>query len=143
MILHYYRERLNDIEAKLSDEITSRSSLHPCADAKSQAGSNTGTQKKTLIVPAPQEYSLFRPVKGKVFVGDIYEAIGEEMEAIREAEEDKVNKEDFDSAQSESDVSFLLGGSTGKKTKVQDKSEIVRANERLFGSVSLSFFPVM
>ncbi len=143
MILHYYRERLNDIEASLADEFTNRSSLPPSADAKSQAGSNSGTLKKTLTVPAPQEYSLFRPVKGKMFVENIYEAIAEEMEAISEAEENKLNRENFDSAKSESDVSFLFGGSISKKTKVQDKSEIVRANERLFGSVSLSFFPVM
>jgi len=143
MILNYYRERLNDIESSLAEEIVSRSSQTPNGDLKSQAGSTSGTQKKTLTVPAPQEYSLFRPVKAKMFCGDIFEAIGEEMQAIREAEEEALKKGDSDSSQSESDASFLFGGSTSKKTKAQDRSEIVRVNERLFGSVSLSFFPVM
>ena len=137
MILNYYRERLNDIESSLAEEITSRSSQTPIGDLK------CGTQKKTLTIPAPQEYSLFRPVKAKMFCGDIYEAIGEEMQAIREAEEEAFKKGHSDSSQSESDASFLIGGSSSKKGKVQDRSEIVRANERLFGSVSLSFFPVM
>lgn len=143
MILHYYRERLSDIEASLAEEIVSRSNHIPNADVKSQAGSNSGTQKKSFTVPAPQEYSLFRPAKAKIYGGDIFEAIGEEMEAIREAEEKAVNKDDSESAQSESDASFICGGSNSVKAKAQDRSEIVRANERLFGSVLMSFFPVM
>lgn len=143
MILHYYREHLNDIEVGLAEEISNRSSPTSNADLKSQAGSTSGTQKKTLTVPAPQEYALFRPAKGKLFGGDIFEAISEEMDAIRDAENDALNKGDSDSTTSDSDASFLVGASTSKTTKVHDRSEIVRSNERLFGSVSLSFFPVM
>ena len=75
-----------------------------------------------------------------MFGGDIFEAISEEMDAIRDAENDALNKGDSDSTTSDSGASFLVGASTSKKTKVHDRSEIVRSNERLFGSVSLSFF---
>ena len=145
MILHYYREQLSDLEARLAEEITIRNET-PLPDMKSQAGSSvSGTQKKTLTIPAPQEFSLFRPAKVKLFGGDIFEVIGEEMESIREREDEdeSLHRGESESTQSESDSSFLFGGSAGKKPKVQDRSEIVRANERLFGSVSLSFFPVM
>ena len=77
-----------------------------------------------------------------MFAGDIFEAIGEEMEYIQEAEVEALNALDSDSVQSDSDSSFLFGVS-GKKAKDEDGSKILKGNERLFGSVSLSFFPVL
>ena len=77
-----------------------------------------------------------------MFIGDnIFEAINEEMEGIREAEE-ALNALDSDSASDYSDSSFLFG-TMGKKAKEEDGSSIVKGNERLFGSISLSFFPIL
>ena len=64
------------------------------------------------------------------------------MAAIEEAEVEALNSLDSDSVHSDSDSSFLFGVS-GRKDQVEDGSKIVRANERLFGSISLSFFPVL
>lgn len=108
--------------------------------------------RKEIIIPAPQEFSLFRPAasKAKPFAGDIFEAISEEMVSIRDAEEERQNAllNDSDSLGSDrSDSSFLFAGvggvGGGKKSKKEDGSKMVRSNERLFGSVSLSFFPVL
>ena len=78
-----------------------------------------------------------------MFIGDnIFEAINEEMEGIREAEEAALNALDSDSASDYSDSSFLFGA-MGKKAKEEDGSSIVKGNERLFGSISLSFFPIL
>jgi len=72
-------------------------------------------------------------------MADIFEVIGEEMESIREAEQDALNSLDSDSIVSDSDVSFL----GGKLAKEEVGSKIAKSNERLFGSISLSFFPVL
>lgn len=134
-ILHFHGEQLKDLEINLSEEIINqhRSTETLVTNTRSQSA---------IIIPAPQEYSLFRPAKGKVFTGDIFGAIGEEMEYIQEAEVEALNALDSDSVQSDSDSSFLFGVS-GKKAKDEDGSKILKGNERLFGSVSLSFFPVL
>jgi len=94
----------------------------------------------SLIVPVPQECALFRLVKkAKPAYRDIFDAIGEEMAAIEKSEEDKFAVFDSDSSESDSDTSFL---DDGGKAKDEDPASLVKANERLFGSVSLSFFPI-
>ena len=93
-----------------------------------------------LIVPAPQECSLFRPCKARSPIRmDIFDAIGEEMAAIEKSEQDQFAYADS-SSESDDDSDFLDGG--GRKAKEEDPSSMVKANERLFGSVSLSFFPI-
>lgn len=141
-ILHFYKEQLNDIETNLSEEIISNSSGTINTDPMHQSASTSATHRKTITIPAPQEYSLFRPNKAKVIMGDIFEIIGEEMESIRDTEVEALNALDSDSIQSESDLSFLQYNDR-KKTKDEDKSKIAKANERLFGSISLSFFPIL
>ena len=61
------------------------------------------------------------------------------MAAIEKSEEDKFAVFDSDSSESDSDTSFL---DDGGKAKDEDPASLVKANERLFGSVSLSFFPI-
>lgn len=119
-LLQYSREKLIRREANLSGDSTPDSSL---------------------IFPAPQEVSLFRPLKTSATVqGEIFDAIGEELGAIRKKYgDDIVNMYSSDSSDSDSDSSFLDDGTTVKK---EDLGSIVTANERLFGSISLSFFPV-
>jgi len=141
-VLHFYREQLKYIESNLSEEVISNSSRNLNADPSPQPASTCGTYMKSVIIPVPQEYSLFRPTKGKATTGDVFEAINKEMKSIREAEVESLKSLDSDSAQSDSDLSFLHH-SIGKKAKNEDNSKIAKANERLFGSISLSFFPIL
>jgi len=92
----------------------------------------------SLVLPAPQEFPLFRPLtKSKSDRKDIFEAISEEIVAIGKTEEDRVAMFASDS-DAESDSS-LAGG---KKTDDEGTEDLVSRNERLFGNVSLSFFPI-
>lgn len=119
-LLHFYKEQLRRKEANLSG-----------GDA------NAGS----IIIPVPQEYPLFRLCKKeRTDRKDIFDAISEEMAAIAKSEEDKfATFEESDSALSDSDSSFL--GGTGK-AKEEDPASIIKSNERLFGSISVSFFPI-
>jgi hypothetical protein len=94
----------------------------------------------SLIIPVPQEYALFRRCKKrKRDYKDIFEVIGEEMEAIEKIEDDAFDLHS-DSSESDSDDTSFLGHV--KNTKDEDPESNVKGNERLFGSVSLSFFPI-
>lgn len=95
----------------------------------------------SLIIPPPQECALFRPCKIQTTGRrNIFDAIGEELAAIKMSEEDKFAFfHSSDSSDSDSDSSFLGGEN---KAKEEDPASVVKANERLFGSISLSFFPI-
>lgn len=95
----------------------------------------------SLITPVTQECALFRPCrKQKSDQRDIFDAIGEELAAIEKSEQNKLAMFDSDSSESDSDDSFL--NDAEKKNKKGDPAGVVKANERLFGSISLSFFPI-
>jgi len=118
-VLHFYNEQLRRKESNLSHE---------------------DITKDSLIIPAPQDCALFRPCKKQQpDHKDIFDAIGEELASIEKSEEDKFAVFDSDSSESDSDTSFLGGEG---KAKEDDPASIVKANERLFGSISLSFFPI-
>ena len=143
-ILHFHNEQLKDLETTLSNEISTEiitATGHE--EPRSQSASVAVTRRKTIIIPPPQEYALFRPTKkaNKAFKVSL-ESLNEEMESICKAEEEALKALDSESVQSDSDSSFLFGG-IGKKKKEEAGSKIVKANERLFGSVALSFFPVL
>ena len=131
-ILHFYREQLRHTESNLSDKITNHS-------PSDQSTRNNKANNNSLIIPSPQEYSLFRPCKeGKSLKGDIFEAIDEEMASIQKAE-DALNMFDSDSDESDWDTSFLGDGGS---VNIKEKGSDFVAHERLYGSVALSFFPV-
>ncbi len=124
--LTFYHEQLKRTEANL---------------AKGVSPTPQGEQQRmSLILPAPQEYPLFRPLKvSKNDRKDIFEAINEEMVAIQKTEEDRIAMFASDSdSDAESDSSFLNEG----KSTDQEIGDLIKKNERLFGSVSLSFFPI-
>ncbi len=122
--LTFYHEQLKRTEANL---------------AKGVSPTPQGEQQRmSLILPVPQEYPLFRPLKiSKNDRKDIFEAINEEMVAIQKTEEDRIAMFASDS-DAESDSSFLNEG----KSTDQEIGDLIKKNERLFGSVSLSFFPI-
>jgi hypothetical protein len=94
---------------------------------------------QSLVLPAPQEFPLFRPLaKLTSDRKDIFEAIKEEMVAIEKTEEDRVAMFASDS-DAESDASFL---NSERKTEDEGTEDLVSRNERLFGNISLSFFPI-
>lgn len=126
--LTYHLEQLKQVEANLARGAS------PTYHHHDDRSSDT-----TLLLPAPQEFPLFRPLKkSKGDRKDIFEAISEEIAAIKKTEEDRVAMFASDS-EVESDSSFI---STGKKTDDEETDDLVSRNERLFGSVSLSFFPI-
>ena len=141
-ILHFHGEQLKDLETNLNNEISTETITAAGHEPRSQTASTNATHRKTIIIPPPQEYALFRPAKKAKAVTVSLESLNEEMESIREAEEEALKALDSDSVQSDSDSSFLFGG-IGKKIKEEAGSKIVKSNERLFGSVALSFFPVL
>ena len=119
-VLELYKEQLDRKESNLaSDDVAADS----------------------VIVPVPLECALFRPCKKqKPDNRSIFEAIGEEMAAIEKSEEDNfASLYDDDSSDYDSDDSFL---NEKPKEKEEDPADVVRANERLYGSISLSFFPI-
>ena len=121
-VLQIYEEQLKRKESSLSAKAATAS-----ADS--------------LIIPPPQECALFRPCKIQTTGSrNIFDAIGEELAAIKMSEEDKFAFfHSSDSSDSDSDSSFLGGEN---KAKEEDPASVVKANERLFGSISLSFFPI-
>lgn len=141
-ILHFHGEQLKDLETHLNNEISTETITAAGHEPRSQTASTNATHRKTIIIPPPQEYALFRPAKKAKAVTVSLESLKEEMKSIREAEEEVLKALDSDSVQSDSDSSFLFGG-IGKKIKEETGSKIVKSNERLFGSVALSFFPVL
>ena len=89
---------------------------------------------ENLVIPPPQEYSLFRSPKAGAPATDTLNLVRQEIVAIqRDAEE----------RQEEDDDKFVSPDSMfniGKKAKKEEPSG--SANERLFGNISLSFFPI-
>ena len=122
--LAFYHEQLKRTEANLAKGVS------PALQGEQQ--------RMSLILPAPQEYPLFRPLKiSKYDRKDMFEAINEEMVAIQKTEEDRIAMFASDS-DAESDSSFLNEG----KSADEETGDLIQKNERLFGSVSLSFFPI-
>lgn len=116
--------RLSEEHVRSNDEITSL---------------NASTKKSSsLIIPAPQEYTLMRPPKKKSEkpVEDVFEAITNEMRDIQRWEEEL--KKTLESSV-HSDSSFP---GYGAKKKEEDPKSILNKNERLFGTISMSFFPI-
>jgi hypothetical protein len=115
--------RLSEEHAHSFDEITA-----PHASTKSSS----------LIVPAPQEFTLMRPVKKlERPLEDVFEVITNEMRDIQRCEEEL--KKTLESESIHSDSSFP---GYGIKKKEEDIKSILNKNERLFGFISLSFFPI-
>lgn len=141
-ILHFYREQLKDLETTLAEHITNESNRTLTMNPISKDASDIGANKKSRIIPAPQDFPLFRPAKAKIVAGDIFEAIREEMESIKEADEMANDRLDSSYMPSDSEDSFLFDGED-KKSMILDESNNPSSNERLFGNISLSFFPVL
>lgn len=131
--LTFYLEELKRKESNLAKGVSSARDHQTYRNDKSS--NHVGI---SLILPAPQEFPLFRPLpKAASDRKDIFEAIQEEMGAIGKTEEDRIAMFASDS-DAESVSSFL---SNEKKT-LEETGDLVKRNERLFGNVSLSFFPI-
>ena len=103
---------------------------------KSDETISQATNTKSLIIPSPQEFSLMRPPKKAEKADDnVFETIANEMREIERCEEELKKKLESDSVHSE--MSFLEG-----KKKEEDTKGILNKHERLFGSVSISFYPI-
>lgn len=140
-ILHFYREQLKDLETTLAEHITNESNGTLTTNLTKNA-SDIGANKKSLTIPAPQDFPLFRPAKAKLFTGDVFDAIREEMESIKEADEMAKDRLGSSYAPSDSEDSFLLDGED-TESMMLNESNSPSSNERLFGNISLSFFPVL
>lgn len=96
------------------------------------------SHKSTLVVPAPQEFTLMRPPKKlQDPLEDLFEAITNEMRDIERCDEELKKSLETESVHS---YSSFPGNELNKKEA--DTKSVVSKNERLFGSISLSFFPI-
>lgn len=125
-IVEFYKEQLAQRERRLAEEV----SLKP---------SKTDTEPTLKMnVPSTEEFCLFRPCKSNLIGEDILECVREEITSIQKKEEDAFGSYDSD-FDSDSDDDLYGGKKKAKKDSSQDD---VRANERLYGTISLSFFPI-
>jgi hypothetical protein len=130
--LTFYLEQLKRVESNLAKGVSPN---HSALGEPTQHHHDD----QSLVLPAVQEFPLFRPLaKLSSDRKDIFEAINEELVAIEKTEEDRLAMFASDS-DAESDSSFL---SSGRKTEDEGTEDLVSRNERLFGNISLSFFPI-
>eukprot|EP00804_Cyclotella_cryptica_P012788 CCRYP_010547-RB/>CCRYP_010547-RB protein AED:0.04 eAED:0.04 QI:9377/1/1/1/0.8/0.66/21/497/171 len=122
----FYKEQLARKEKCLSDEINSNAPRE-------------GDKPLPINVPTPQEFTLFRPCKPTFIQDDIVAVVRDEISSIQKKEEESFGMYDSDSPDSESDD---LSVDDIKKAKKGDPQRDVHANERLYGTISLSFFPI-
>jgi hypothetical protein len=121
----FYKERQARKENGLSDKFNSN---RPREDNKSLP----------LIVPTPQEFALFRPCKPGFIQENIVSVVCDEITSIQKKEEDAFGMYDSDSLNSDSDNSV----GEKKKAKRDEYEDDFHTNERLYGTISLSFFPI-
>jgi len=130
--LTFYLEQLKRVESNLAKGVSSN---HSALGEPTQHHHDD----QSLVLPSVQEFPLFRPLaKLSSDRKDIFEAINEELVAIEKTEEDRLAMFASDS-DAESDSSFL---SSGRKTEDEGTEDLLSRNERLFGNISLSFFPI-
>lgn len=115
----FYKERQSRKEKGLSDEINS--------DRPRE-----GDKSLPFIVPTPQEFALFRLCKPTFLQDDVVSAVCDEITSIQKKEEDAFGMYDSDN----------LSVDEKKKAKKDESENDVHSNERLYGTISLSFFPI-
>lgn len=117
-------------DTKLAQDIvdTSDDLFHP---------NSKNSQSDNLLIPVPQEYSLVRCPKTSTPSADMLELVRQEIVSIQRDVDERFQGEDDDDFVSP-DSLFNIG----KKAKKDESSGSASANEKLFGSISLSFFPV-
>jgi hypothetical protein len=121
---------LND--TRLSQHVvdTSDDLFHPSTKSSSS--------KDSLVIPAAQEFSLFRCPKASAPNTDLFDLVRQEIVSIQRDAEERLqdNEHDDDFVSPESLFSM------GRKAKKDESSGSALANEKLFGNISLSFFPI-
>jgi len=135
-IFNYYKQQLSEKESRLSTIFAKNSE-----DLFSQntEDANQNKRNKSIIIPPPQEFAMFRPGKdSKSPRKTNLEAIGEELASIKKDMDDFLNDFDSESSETDSDSSFL----GGEKEKEESIGSVIKANEKLASSISLSFFPI-
>lgn len=127
-LLNFYQNELSMKESHLSE-----GHVYSSDEIVQNASYNS-----TLVVPAPQEFTLMRPPKKlEDPLEDVFEAITNEMRDIERCDEELKKTLDAESVHS---YSSFPGNAVNKKEA--DTKSVVSKNERLFGSISLSFFPI-
>jgi len=127
-LLKLHHDELVRKESRLSEE-----HVHISDEIRSQ---NASIKCSSLIVPPPQEFALMRTPKKSKPLDDVFEAISNEMRGIQRCDEELKKSLETDSVHSDS--SFL----GKKKKKEEDIKSVLSKNERLFGSISISFYPI-
>lgn len=131
-ILRNHREQMIRNDNKLAQNVIKSS------DALFQPQSVEASSSDDLVIPAPQEYQLFRSPKTSTPNTDMFDLVRQELVSIQRDEEERLQDKDDDSYENP-DSLFNIG----MKTKKDEASGAASSNEKLFGSISLSFFPVV
>lgn len=129
-ILNFHRELMVRNDIMLAQDIvdTSEDLFHP---------SSKNPQSDNLVIPSPQEFSLFRSPKASKSSAAMFDLVNQELVSIQRDAEEKLQDQDEDEFVSP-DSLFLIE----KKARKDEPSGSATANEKLFGSISLSFFPI-
>jgi hypothetical protein len=131
-ILNYHREKMIQDDTRLAKNVIDTSD-----DLFNQRSRETSHKIENLVIPAPQEYSLFRSPKTGTPSADMFDLVRQELVSIqRDAEERLKDKDDEEFVSPDSMFNI------GKKAKKDEQSGSPSANEKLFGTISLSFFPI-
>jgi hypothetical protein len=137
-ILNFHREQIVQDETHMGQNISSScDDLFNATEGRSPGPK--GESHNSFVIPAPQEYSLIRSSKANTSSNlEMLDLIHQELTSIQMTEEERLRDDDADDFFVSPDSLFNIG----KKANKDDTSGSASANEKLYGSISLSFFPV-
>lgn len=123
-------KRLTQDDVVISNDLFNSSAEDPRSSTRAE-------YRNSLVIPAPQEFSLFRTSYTNTSNTDMLDIVQKELSSIQRSEEERLKDDDSDSYVSP-DTLF----DNGQKVRTADAEHGVRISERLYGTISLSFFPI-
>ena len=129
-ILNFHHEKMVHYDSTLASNVVNK------ADDLFNTTLNEHAPKD-LVVPIPQEYLLYRTPKSITPNNDTFDLVRQELVSIQRDEEERLQDKDDDSY-----VSPESAFNIGKKFKKNESSGSASTHEKLFGNISLSFFPI-
>ena len=129
-ILHNHKEQMIRNDNKLAQNVMESS------NALFQPRTVEESSSDDIIIPSPQEYQLFRLPKTSTPNTDMFDLVRQELVSIQRDEEERLQDKDDDSYDNPDSL-------FGMKTKKDEASGSASSNEKLFGTISLSFFPIV
>lgn len=123
-------KRLTQDDVVISNDLFNSGADNPRSSTRAE-------NRNSLVIPAPQEFSLFRTSYTNIPSAEMLDIAQKELSSIQRSEEERLQDDDSDSYVSP-DTLF----ENGQKARTDEAEHGVRINERLYGTISLSFFPI-